>query len=88
MADKNGHLSAEVRDFQANVDPIIKELKKVAKESQQHATEISRIQTLVEGQLSYVHSLNRRAKKFQKYLLIASGLSAIAIILSLVCLLS
>ena len=88
LADKNGYLSAEVKDFRANVDPLVKELKKVAKESKQHAVEISRIQTLVEGQLSYVHSLNQRAKKFQKYLLIASGLSAIAIILSLVCLLS
>ncbi len=88
LSDENGKLSAEVTDFRANVEPIITELKKVAKESKQHATEISRIQTLVEGQLSYVHSLNKRAKKFQKYLLISSGLAAIAIVLSLVCLFS
>ena len=88
LTQENGKLYAEITDFRANVDPIIKELRKVAKESKQHAIEISRIQTLVEGQLSYVHNLNRRAKKFQKYLLISSGLAAIAIILSLVCLLS
>ena len=87
LAHKNGKLSKEANDFKANVEPIIKELKKVAKESKQHATEISRVQTLVEGQLSYVHSLNRRAKKFQKYLLISCSLAAIAILLSLVCLL-
>lgn len=88
LTHKNGQLSAEVNDFRANVEPIIEELKKVAKDSKQHSTEISRIQTLVEGQLSYVHNLNKRAKKFQRYLLITSALAAIAILLSIVCLLS
>ena len=67
LAHKNDNLSTELHDFKANVEPIINELKKVAKESKQYSSEISRIQNLVEGQLSYVCSLNRRAKKFQKY---------------------
>lgn len=88
LANENSNLSTEFYAFKADIEPIIEELKKVAKESKQYSSETSRIQTLVEGQLSYVYSLNRRAKKFQKYLLISSTLAAIAIILALVCLLS
>ena len=88
LSHKDDQLSTEFHDFKANIQPIIEDFKKVAKESKQYSSEISRIQTLVEGQLSYVYSLNRRAQKFQKYLLISSTLAAIAIILALVCLFS
>lgn len=66
---------------------MIQNINKIAKESKQHSVEINRIQTLVEGQLSYVHSLNKRAKKFQQYFLISSGLAVVALILSIVFLL-
>jgi DNA-binding NarL/FixJ family response regulator len=87
ISHKNGNISTEVLDFRSSVEPIIQDLNKIAKESKQHSVEINRIQTLVEGQLSYVHSLNKRAKKFQQYFLITSGVAVFALILSIVCLL-
>ena len=87
LAHKNGNISTEALDFKSTVEPVIRELNKIAKESKQHSVEINRIQTLIEGQLSYVHNLNKRAKKAQKYLLITCVLSAIALILSIISLL-
>ena len=87
LAHKNGNISTEALDFKSTVEPVIRDLNKIAKESKQHSVEINRIQTLIEGQLSYVHNLNKRAKKAQKYLLITCVLSAIALILSITSLL-
>ena len=87
LADKNGRLSLESTSFKSTIEPIIQDLHRVVKESKQHSTEINKIQTLLEGQLSYVHNLNKRAKSVRQYLLVACGLATLALILSIISLL-
>ncbi|MEM8722318.1 MAG: response regulator [Cyanobacteria bacterium P01_G01_bin.39] len=84
LAHENGNLSTQNSNFKSTVEPIVTDIKQLSKESKQHKVEINRIQTLIEGQLSYVHNLNKQAKKNQQYLLTTCALAALALILSLV----
>ena len=88
LSSKNGKSPIDSTALKSTIEPIIQDLHRVVKESKQHSTEISRIQTLLEGQLSYVHSLNKRAKSVRQYLLGACGLATLALILSIISLLS
>ena len=82
LAHQNGNLSTRNSNLKTTVEPIIADLKRISKESKQQKLELNRIQTLIEGQLSYVHNLNKQAKKVQQYLLTTCGLAALALVLS------
>ena len=88
LSNKNGKLPIESNSLKSTIEPIIQDLHRVVKESKHHSTEINRIQTLLEGQLSYVHNLNKRAKNIRQYLWAACGLAGLALILSIISLLS
>jgi DNA-binding NarL/FixJ family response regulator len=84
VENEHEKLSKEVVDFKSNVGSMIDELQKTVKESKQHSREINRIQTLVEGQLSYVHNINKRIKYFYKYLFVVSAVAVIALIVAII----
>ena len=88
LSDKNGKLSVESTSLKSTIEPIIQDLHRVVKESKQHSTEISRIQTLLEGQLSYVHNLKKRAKTIRQYLWAACGLAVVSLVVSIISLFS
>ena len=81
-------LSAEVAEFKSTLESVITELNKIDKESIRHSTEISQIQTLVEGQLSYVHSIKKRNQSLRKYLVIVTVIAGISLLFSIMSLLS
>ncbi|HEY9771531.1 MAG TPA: response regulator transcription factor [Coleofasciculaceae cyanobacterium] len=77
----------EIINFKSNVEPLLDDLRKTSKECKQHSTEISRLQTLVEGQLSYIHDLNKRIKYFRRYMVTVSVVAVIALIIAVISLL-
>ena len=81
-------LSAEVTEFKSTLESLMGDLHKIDKESIRHSTEINRVQTLVEGQLSYVHSLKKRNQSLRKYLFIVSAIAGISLLFSIISLLS
>ena len=77
-------LSKEVVSFKSNIKAMVDDLHKSAKESKKHSAEISRIQSLVEGQLSYIHNLNNQIKYFRKYLTIVTVAIVITLIVAII----
>jgi DNA-binding NarL/FixJ family response regulator len=74
--------SEEMFSFKSNIESMVKDFDRSAKKSKYHTTEINKLQTLLEGQLSYIHNLNKRFNLLRKYSLIASGIAGIALLFS------
>lgn len=87
LKNEQGEVFQEIMDFKSNVEPMINDLRRTSKECKQHSTEISRLQTLVEGQLSYIHDLNKRIKYFRRYMITVSAIAVIALIIAVISLL-
>ena len=77
-------LSQDILGFKSNFDTILGDLRRTVTDSKSNSTEINRLQTLVEGQLSYIHNLNKRFNSLRKYFVIASSIAAIALLFSLI----
>ena len=86
-AQNNGKYSTNNSQLRSTVEPIIIDLNRINKESKQHASEINQIQNSLEAQISYIHHLNRQAKKDRQNLLIAWGLAGMSLIISIISLL-
>jgi DNA-binding NarL/FixJ family response regulator len=84
LENKQGKLSEEIVGFKSNVETILSDIRKTAKNNNYYSTEINRLQTLIEGQLSYIHNLNKRFSFLRKSLIAALGISGIALILSII----
>lgn len=84
LETKYGGLSEEISTFKSDVETILNDIRQNAKDSNHLSTEIKRLQTLLEGQLSYIHNLNKRFKFLRQSFLIASGVAAIALLFSIV----
>ena len=84
LETKYGDLSEEIATFKLDVETTLNDIRRNAKNSNHLATEIKRLQTLIEGQLSYIHDLNKRFKFLRQSFLIASGVAAVALLISLV----
>lgn len=81
-------LSEEMLGFKSDIESTVNDLRKAVKESNSHSSEINKLQTLLEGQLSYIHNLNKRFNWLRKYFLIVSGIAGVALIISLLSLIS
>ena len=77
-------LSAEVTEFKSSLESMIGELHKLEKQSIRNSTEISQIQTLVEGQISYIHSVKKHNQNLRKYLLVVSVIAGISLLFSII----
>ena len=88
LKSEHGELAEEIKGFRADLESVADDVRQAVKESKQHSTEINRIQTLVEGQLSYVHELNKRLKYFRKYTIAVSAVTVVALIIAVIGLLS
>jgi DNA-binding NarL/FixJ family response regulator len=77
-------LSEEMFGFKSDIESIVNDIRKTVKESNSHSTEINKLQNLLEGQLSYIHNLNKRFNSLRKYSLIASGIAGLALLVSLI----
>ncbi len=84
LENEQGELSEEIISFKSNVECMLDDLRISVKESKQQSSEISRIQTLVEGQLAYIHNVNNRIKYFRKYLMIVSAVAVVALIVAII----
>lgn len=84
LETKQENLSEEISTFKLNIEATLSDIRRNTKDSNHFSTEIKRLQTLLEGQLAYIHNLNKRFKFLRQSFLIASGVAAIAFLFSLV----
>jgi DNA-binding NarL/FixJ family response regulator len=84
LESKQGELSKEIVEFKSDVETILNDIRRTAKNSNYYSTEINRLQTLIEGQLSYIHNLNKRFSFLRKSLLAAFGIGGIALVISII----
>ena len=88
LGHRQEDLSQEIFNFKSDFDTILGDLRRTVKDSKSNSTEINRLQTLVEGQLSYIYNLNKRFNSLRKYFVIASSIAAIALLFSIISLFS
>lgn len=84
LENEQGELSEELVSFKLKVESTLGDLRTIVQESKQRSREMNRIQTLVEGQLSYIHNINNRIKYFRKYLIVLSAITVVALILAII----
>ncbi len=84
LENRQEDLSKEIFDFKSDFNTILGDLRRKVKDSNSHSTEINRLQTLVEGQLSYIHNLNKRFDSLHKYFVIAASIAGIALLFSII----
>lgn len=77
-------LSEEIFEFKSSLESLVNEMRRSVKESNVHSTEINKLQTLLEGQLSYIHNLNKQFNLLRKYSLMALGIAGTALVISLI----
>ncbi|MGL4884265.1 MAG: hypothetical protein ACRC8K_24900, partial [Waterburya sp.] len=84
LESKQGKLSEEIFGFKSDVESILSDIRRTTKDSNYYSTEINRLQTLIEGQLSYIHNLNKRFSFLRKSLIAAFGIGGVALVMSII----